>query len=63
MYTRLMGKTEGKRTLRKGMPRQEDNIKMDIKGIWCIRVDRIHLAQNRIQWRNPMKTVMNLRLS
>jgi hypothetical protein len=37
----------------------EDNIKMDLWEIRWEGVDWIHLAQDRVQWRVLLKTVMN----
>jgi len=39
----------------------EENIKLDFKKIGC-EVDWIHVAQNRIQLRAVVNTVMNLRV-
>jgi len=36
---------------------------MDLGQIWWEGVDWIHLAQDRVQWRASVKTVMNLRVS
>jgi hypothetical protein len=40
----------------------EDNIKMNIKGIRCVEVDWIHLAEIRVQWHAFVNTVMNFRV-
>jgi hypothetical protein len=47
-----------------GRPRRvlEDNIRMDLQGIWCKGVGYIHLAQDRVQWRDFMNMVMNPRV-
>jgi hypothetical protein len=37
-----------------------DNIKMDLKDIESKDVDCIRMAQNRVQWRALMNTVMRL---
>jgi len=51
-------KPEGKRPL--GRPRcRGENIRMDLR---CETVDRMHLAQDREQWRALLNTVMNLRV-
>jgi hypothetical protein len=42
--------------------RWEDNIRMDLREIGWKRVDWIHLAQDRDQWRALVNTVMNLRI-
>jgi len=38
-----------------------DNIRMDLTGIGWEDVNRIHLAQDRVQWWALVKTVTNLR--
>jgi hypothetical protein len=48
-YNILVGKPEGKRPLKRPMPRLKDNIKKDLRGKWWEFVDWIHLAQNRDQ--------------
>jgi hypothetical protein len=52
---------EGKKAL--GRPRRwwEDNIKMDLRDIGIDGEEYIRLAQNRVQWRDFVNTVMNLR--
>jgi len=35
---------------------------MDVKEIRCEGEDWIHLAQDRVQWRVPVNTVMTLRV-
>jgi hypothetical protein len=46
-----------------GRPRRrvEDNIKIDLK-TRCESVDWMHLAQDTVQWRDRLKTVMNFRV-
>jgi hypothetical protein len=58
----LAGKPEGKRSI--GRPRhlRVDNIKMDLRKIVWVGMNRIDLAQDRDQWRELMNTVMNLRV-
>jgi hypothetical protein len=58
----LVGRPEGKRPL--GRPRLmwEDNIKMDLRVIGIDGANWIQLAQNRVQWRDFVNTVMNLRV-
>jgi hypothetical protein len=58
----LVGKPEGKRPL--GRPRRswEDNIKLDLREIGIDGANWIRLAQDRIQWRAFVNTVMNLRV-
>jgi hypothetical protein len=59
-YRILLGKTEGKRPLRKPRHRWEDNIKMDLREVGWGSMDWIHQAQNRDEWRALMNMVMNL---
>jgi hypothetical protein len=49
-YTILVGKPEGKKTLRRSKRNWEDNIKTDLTEIRLEGVDWIHLAQDRDQW-------------
>jgi hypothetical protein len=58
VYRVLVGRPEGKRPL--GM--WEDNIKMYLREIGIDGSNWIQLAQDRIQWRACMNTVMNLRV-
>jgi hypothetical protein len=39
---------------------REDNIKINLREIGWGGMDWIHLAQDRDQWRAPVKAVMNL---
>jgi hypothetical protein len=63
VYRVLVGRPEGKRPL--GRPRRgwEDNIKLDLREIGIDRTNWIQLAQDRVQWRTFVYTVMNLRIS
>jgi hypothetical protein len=47
-----------------GRPRRrwEDNIKMDLREIGIDGANWIQLAQDRVQWRAFVNTVMNLRV-
>jgi hypothetical protein len=45
----LVGKPEGKRTLRRPKRRWEDNIKIDLREILWGGMDWIHVAQDRDQ--------------
>jgi hypothetical protein len=54
----LVGRPEGKRPLGKPRRRWKDNIKLDLMEIG---VDGIQLAQDRVQWRAFVNTVINLR--
>jgi len=42
--------------------RWEDNIKMDLREVGICGTNWIRLAQNRVQWRACVNTVMNLRV-
>jgi hypothetical protein len=50
----LVGRPEGKRPLGRPRRRWEDDIKMDLR--------EIGLAQDRVQWRAFVNTVINLRV-
>jgi hypothetical protein len=39
----------------------DNNIKINLKKMWCGDVDMIHVAQDRIQWQALVNTVMNVR--
>jgi hypothetical protein len=55
-------KPEGKRPLRRHRRTSEYNIKMSLIEIDWERVDWMHLAQDREQWRSFVNTVMKLRV-
>jgi hypothetical protein len=61
-YRVLVGTPEGKRALGRPRRRWEDNIKMDIGEIEIEGANWIRLAQERVQWRAFVNTVMNLRV-
>jgi hypothetical protein len=61
-YRILVGRPEGKRPLGRLRRRWEDNIKMDIREIGIDKANWIELAQDRVQWRAFVNTVMNLRV-
>jgi hypothetical protein len=61
-YRVLVGRPKGKRPLGKPRRRWEDNIKMDLGEIGIHRANWIRLAQDRVQWRAFVNTVMNLRV-
>jgi hypothetical protein len=62
VYRVLVGRPEGKRPLGRPRRRWEDNIKMDLWGIGMDGEKWILLAQDRVQWRDFVNTVMNLRV-
>jgi hypothetical protein len=61
VYRILVGKPEGKKPLGRRRRRWEDNIKMDLSGIRIDGANWIQLAQDRVQWRAFVNTVMKLR--
>jgi hypothetical protein len=62
VYRVLVGRPEGKRPLGRPRCRWEDNIKMDLKDTMIDGENWIQLAQDRVQWRACVDTVMNLRV-
>jgi hypothetical protein len=58
----LMGKSEGKRPLRRPRGRWEDNIKMDLGEVGWGDVDWLGLAQDRNMWRALVNSVLKLRV-
>jgi hypothetical protein len=62
VYRGLVGRPKGKRQL--GRPRRgwEDSIKMDLREIGIDGANWVHLAQDRVQWRAFVNTIMNLRV-
>jgi hypothetical protein len=63
VYRVLVRRPEGKRPLGRHRHRWEDNIKMDLRETGIDRMNWIHLAQDRFQWRTFVNTVMNLSVS
>jgi hypothetical protein len=61
VYRFLFGRPEGKRPLGRPRRRWEDRIKMDIRKRGIDGANWIRLAQDRVQWRAFVNTVMNLR--
>jgi hypothetical protein len=62
VYKVLVGRSEGKRPLRRPKRRWEDNIKMDLWEIGIDGANWIRLAQDRFEWQASVNTVMNLRV-
>jgi hypothetical protein len=60
VYRVLVGRPEDKRPLGRPRRRWEDNIKMDLRDIGIDGANWIQLAQDRVQWRACVNTVMNL---
>jgi hypothetical protein len=61
VYRILVGRPEGKRPLGRRGRRWENNNKMDLRQIGIDGAHWIQLAQDRVQWRTCVNTVMNLR--
>jgi hypothetical protein len=59
-YRVLVGRPKGKRPLGRPRHRWEDNIKMDLRETGIDGANWIRLAQDRVQWRDFVNTVMNL---
>jgi hypothetical protein len=62
VYRVLVGRPEGKRPLGRPRRRWENNIKIDLRKIGIDGVSWIQLAEDRVQWRAFVNTVMNLRV-
>jgi hypothetical protein len=62
VYRVLVGRPECKRPLGRRRHRWEDNIKLDFREMGIDGVNWIHLAQDMVQWRTSVNTVMNLRV-
>jgi hypothetical protein len=62
VYRVLVGRPDGKRPLGRPRRRWEDNIKMDLRKIGIDGSNWIQLAQDGVQWRTFLNTVMNLRV-
>jgi hypothetical protein len=58
-YKLLVGKPEGKRTLRRPRRWWVDNIRMDLGEVGRGDVDWIGLAQDRNRWRALVHSVLN----
>jgi hypothetical protein len=61
-YRVLVGRPEGKKPLERPRRRWEDNIKTDLGEIGIDGANWIQLAQDRVNWRAFVNTVMNLRV-
>jgi hypothetical protein len=61
-YRILVGRPEGRIPLGRPRRRWEDNIKMDLGEIGIDGANWIRLAQDRVQWRAFVDTVMNLQV-
>jgi hypothetical protein len=62
VYRVMVGRPEGKRPRGRPRRRWEDNIKMDFREIGIDGVNWIRLAQDGIQLRAFVNTLMNLRI-
>jgi hypothetical protein len=62
VYRVLVGRPEVKRSLGRPRYRWEDNIKMDLMETGIDGANWIRLAQDRVQWRAFVNTVINLRV-
>jgi hypothetical protein len=62
VYRILVGRPEGKRPLGRSRRRWEDNIKLDLREIRIEGSNWIWQAQDWVQWRAFLNTVMNLRV-
>jgi hypothetical protein len=58
VYRVLIGRSEGKRPRGRPRRRWEDNIKLGLREIGIDGANWIQLAQNRVQWRDFVNTVM-----
>jgi hypothetical protein len=60
VYRVLVGRPEGKRPLARPRRSWEDNVKMELREIGIDGANWIQLAQDRVQWRACVNTIMNL---
>ena len=61
VYKVVVGKTEGKRPLRRARRGWEDNIKVGPQEVGWGNMDWIDLAEDRERWRALANSVMNIR--
>jgi hypothetical protein len=62
VYRVLVGRPEGKRPLGRPRRRWENNIKKELREIGIAGANWIRLAQDRVQCRAFVNTIMNLRV-
>jgi transcription termination factor 2 len=62
VYRVLVERPEGKRPLGRPRRRWKDNIRLDLRKIGIDGANWIQLAQDSVQWRAFVNTVMNLRV-
>jgi hypothetical protein len=62
VYRVLVGRPGGKRPLGRSKRSWDDNLKMDIREIGTDGSNWIWLAQDRVQWRAFVNTVISLRV-
>jgi hypothetical protein len=62
VYRILVGRTESRRPLERPRRRWEDNIKMDLRETGIDGTNWIWLAQDGVQWRALVNTVINFRV-
>jgi hypothetical protein len=60
VYRVLVGRPEDKRPQGRRRHRWQDNIKVDLREMGIDGANWIQLAQDRVQWRACVNTVMNL---
>jgi hypothetical protein len=62
IYSVMVGKNEGRKSLGRIRLRWEENNKMDLQDVGYGGMDWIGLALNRDRWRAFVNAVMNLRV-
>jgi hypothetical protein len=62
VYRVLVGRLEGKRSMGRPRRRWEDNIKLDLRERGIDGAHWIRLAQDTVQWRASVNTIMNIRV-